>query len=188
MNVSEHLLVLVSIIVGLAITSLLASVRQVVRARVRLHWLPLAWAMVLFLTLVQAWWAYFVIVQSELWASNFFAFLFFLLGPVVMYLASSSLLPDPTEMDDTKSLLAYYFEGRAWVFGLLALHSVLVIVGEAMRDHPIRSSTNAFRLVILLLLISLAWSKSVRYHAAATATGLSLFLLFVFRFTLQLAR
>ena len=55
MNVSEHLLVLVSIIVGLAITELLTGVRQLVRARkrVRLHWLPLAWAGFAMLGLVQ---------------------------------------------------------------------------------------------------------------------------------------
>ena len=77
MNVSEHLLVLVSIIIGLAITDLLTSVRQLVRARrrVRLHWLPLATAGILFLWLVQHWWAFFWIVQAELWASNSFAFL-----------------------------------------------------------------------------------------------------------------
>ena len=107
MNVSEHLLVLVSIIIGLAITELLTGVRQLVRARkrVRVHWLPLTWAGVMFLVLVQHWWNNFLFSQQKLWASNFFAFLVFLVSPVLLYLASSSLLPDPVEIDETTSLL-----------------------------------------------------------------------------------
>ena len=105
MNVSEHLLVLVSIIIGLAITELLTGVRQLVRARrrIRLHWLPLTWAGFLFLGLVQSWWVY--LGQAQRWGGNFFVFLFVLLNPMVLYLASSSLLPDPTEIDETTNLL-----------------------------------------------------------------------------------
>ena len=54
---------------------------------------------------------------------------------MVVYLASSSLLPDPTEIDETTDLLDYYFEGRAWVFGLFALSLVLISLGDVIIDR-----------------------------------------------------
>ena len=188
MNVSEHLLVLVSIIIGLAITELLTGVRQLVRARkrIRLHWLPLAWAGFVVLALVQAWWAQ--LAQAERWGSNFFVFVFILLNPVVVYLAASSLLPDPTEMDETTDLLDYYFEGRVWVFGLFAFSYVLTSLGDVILDRQRPNAVHAFRLVGVLLLVSLAWSRSVRYHAVASVVGLALFVSFVLQFALSLTR
>ncbi len=190
MDASEHLLVLVSIIIGLAITDLLTSVRQLVRARrrVRLHWLPLAVAGIFFLGLVQFWWAFFRIVQAEIWSTNFFAFLLLLLMPVLLYLATSSLLPDPAEMDETTSLLDYYMEGRVWVFGLLALNILVILLSETIRGDPPWNVRGAFRIVFASIYLLLAWSRSVRVHTIVVGVGLAIFLLFTAQYTLRLVR
>lgn len=189
MNVSEHLLVLLSIIIGLAITELLTGVRQLIRARnrIRLHWLPLTWAVGMFLVLVQDWWVLFIGVQKEQWSQNFFAFLYLLQRSVLLYLASSSLLPDPTEMEETTSLLGYYLQGRVWVFGLLALFAGEAAVQTVvMRGRPLTSLGVVIQFVLFLLVISLAWSRSVRFHAIITGALLALFVFFIVQFTLQL--
>ena len=115
-------------------------------------------------------------------------FVFVLLNPVVVYLASSSLLPDPTEMDETSDLLDYYFDGCVWVFGLLALGFVLATVGDVFLDRQLPNAAYVVRFLGILLLASLAWSRSVRYHAIASAVALALFVLSVLQFALRLTR
>ena len=59
MEAFGHLSVLISIILGLAITQLLQGLRGLVleRSRIRLYWIPIAWAAIVLLICVQAWWA-----------------------------------------------------------------------------------------------------------------------------------
>jgi len=55
MSQLEYLIALVSIIVGLGLTDLARSLRELVRPgrEVRWHWLPLAWAAIAFTVIVQ---------------------------------------------------------------------------------------------------------------------------------------
>ena len=82
----------------------------------------------------------------------------------------------------------YYFEGRVWVFGLLALGLVLVTVVDVILDRRLPNADYAIRFFGLLVLIPLAWSRSVRYHAVTVGVGLGLFLFHIARFTRQLVR
>ena len=59
MNKAEYLSVLVSIIVGMGLSHLLASLARLIvaRARVRIYWVSLVTAAVAFLAHVQFWWS-----------------------------------------------------------------------------------------------------------------------------------
>lgn len=186
MNPAEHLVVLVSIILGLGITDLLTSVRQLVRARnrVRFHWLPLTWAAIVFLAIVQFWWAFFGIVQADIWRS-YFAYAFLLLGPVVWYLIASSVLPD-LHGEASVDLEAYYFEERRWVFLLLTLVIILGVISELLRGHAFLEQARILQGTFVALFLLLAWTRSARLHAVATAAVLLLLVVFVVLYSLRI--
>src|SRR5687767_13537719 len=94
MSLTEHLTVLVSIIIGLGISQLLAGAGKLigVRGRVEPYAPTMAAATMVFLAHVQFWWGN--VGYGEEIESNFFAFLFFLLVPILLYLMAAMVLPD----------------------------------------------------------------------------------------------
>jgi hypothetical protein len=138
MSQLEYLIALVSIIVGLGLTDLARSLRELVRPgrEVRWHWLPLAWAAIAFTVIVQIWWSSFRLLQDAMF-SRAVAFFPVLLGFLVLYLICAFALPDPewmrqrgsqgesgssepnTSGDRPLDLKAFYFSPahRRWFFG-----------------------------------------------------------------------
>lgn len=130
----EYLIALVSIIVGLGLTDLAQSLRELVRPgrTVHWHWLPLTWAVIAFLLIVQIWWQSFGLLKAEA-LSHAAVFTPVLLGFLLLYLICAFALPDPDRVhfkDDVPSPLdtprrealdleAFYFSPahRRWFFG-----------------------------------------------------------------------
>lgn len=187
MNPSEHLAVLVSIIIGLAIADLLTSFHRLVRARdrVRFHWLPLTWAGLIFLQLVQIWWVYFFALQAELWR-GYFAYVFFLLVPVLLFLIASWVLPDH-EAKEGVDLEAYYLKEHAWLFGLISLAVVVQVASELLLGVPFLEPARLIQATALLFFLSLAFTKNLRYHAVSTIVLVVLFVSFATVYTVRLA-
>lgn len=144
MSQLEYLVALISIIVGLGITDLAQSLRELVRPSrpVRWHWLPLLWAVNIVLIVLQLWWISFRLLQLELFA-NALAFLPVLLLFTGLYLASAFALPDlrwgpSTSVSNSKpsveeqlNLEDFYFSRghRRWFFGTLV---GTVLIGQAV--------------------------------------------------------
>lgn len=153
MSQLEYLIALVSIIVALAIADLAGSFRELVRPRraVRWHWLPLTWAVIVLMILVQFWWVSFSTLQGEVFGRAL-AFLPYLLAFLVLYLACAFALPDPEcrpecapekqppqgPLEGTSPLpaealnmKAFYFSAthRRWFFGALI---ALVVLGQVL--------------------------------------------------------
>lgn len=131
MSQLEYLIALISIIVGLGLTDLAQSLRELVRpgSTVQWHWLPLLWAANVFLIIVQLWWASFNILQRAVFGRAL-VFLPFLLLFVGLYLACAFSLPDLEERTSAASpasptgeldLEQFYFSPahRRWFFGIL---------------------------------------------------------------------
>jgi hypothetical protein len=95
MTQSGYLTVLVSIIVGLGVTDLAKSIRDLLHPErpVRWHWLPLTWAAVAILMVVVTWWAFFQVLQAEVWSSPQ-AFLLILAATLNLYFLCAFALPD----------------------------------------------------------------------------------------------
>jgi len=134
MSQLEYLIALVSIIVGLGLTDLARSLRELVRPgrTVHWHWLPLTWAAIAFLAIVQIWWQSFGFLQNEA-LSHAAVFTPVLLGFLLLYLICAFALPDPDRTDfgddappqpgaverEALDLEAFYFSTahRRWFFG-----------------------------------------------------------------------
>jgi hypothetical protein len=122
MDVFTHLSVPISIILGLAMTELLTRIGRIIqcRKRVTFYWLPLAWAVVLMVIIVQSWWAVFNLKDVRDW--TFFSFLVVLLHPVALFLLVALALPDRDEfIHGSVDLKAHYFEQRRWFFAAVLL-------------------------------------------------------------------
>jgi hypothetical protein len=133
MSQLEYLVALLSIIVGLALTDLARSLRELVRPdrTVRWHWLHLAWSASVFLILVWLWWNSFTILKSAAF-SEALAFVPYLGQFLLLYLTCSLALPSPDREkgitggeEDVLDLEAFYFltSRRRWFFGALAATS-----------------------------------------------------------------
>ncbi|HZX71160.1 MAG TPA: hypothetical protein VFE77_10120 [Rhodanobacter sp.] len=94
MDAFSYLSVLLSIILGLAITQVLQGFRglMLARSRVRTYWPSLAWAILLLVLDVQAWWAMYDLRFRHEW--SFLGFAVVLAQTVPLYLLAGLVLPD----------------------------------------------------------------------------------------------
>jgi hypothetical protein len=122
MDAFSYLSVLLSIILGLAITQVLQGVGQLLqgRERVQWHWPSGLWMASLLLIYVQSWWAMFGLRNVQAW--TFGAFAVVLLQTVLEYLLAALLMPQPAPAVD---LRAHYFAQRRPFF--VTLVAVLVV-------------------------------------------------------------
>ena len=114
-------LTLISIVVGLGLTELLLSFGRLVRARARVTWdaLPLGWAALILIAVVNYWWG----IRAEMAsASNWTTGVFMLamISPVFIFLACASALPtvEPSVQLDMRA--SYADERAAFLLVFLA--------------------------------------------------------------------
>jgi hypothetical protein len=122
-----HLSVLISIVLGLGITNLLMGFARVIqmRARLKIYWPTLAWAVTLLLVHVQTWWSMFGLRKVPIWTFPDFAVV--LMQPILLFFLSALALPD-FDRDEALDLRANYFAQARWFFGMLV---ALVLVSLA---------------------------------------------------------
>ena len=114
-------LTLVSIVVGLGLTELLLTFYRLVKARRRVTWdaLPLAWAAVVLVAVVNYWWGIrAAMAGASGWTTG--TFMLVMIAPVFLFLACAAALPriEPGEALDMKT--AYAEERSAFLLFFLA--------------------------------------------------------------------
>ena len=151
-NAFDYLTILVSIVLGLAITNVLMRLAGVITARHRVdfYWPPIAWAIWIFFICIQHWWAEWGIRHSAQW--NFGSFWLQVLVPVTLFLLSALVLPEREE-DGRLDLGRWYFHNRTWFFALLCALPLLSIGEEIARTGRMASTLN---LVFLLAFSAVA--------------------------------
>ncbi len=128
MDAFEYLSVLISIVLGLAVTQLLSGVGKLVKARGRVSFFaPSAiWMATLLLAIVQSWWAMFSLRAVDDW--TFVGFAVVLLHPMLLYLLVELCLPElePTGPVDMKA--NYFRQSR-----LFFVAATLLIISSLVR-------------------------------------------------------
>lgn len=117
MGAFEYLSVLISIILALGMTRVLGGVGEMLQARSRrrVYWVHVIWIVNLFVYLVIAWWIFYRWRDQQPW--NFYLFLFVLISPTVLYLASLLLFPRECDVDMAIDYKAHYYANhRAFSF------------------------------------------------------------------------
>lgn len=122
----SYLSVLLSIILGLAITQVLTGYRALLlrRQRVRLGAATLIWSVLLLLFATQAWWASFGLRSHSEW--SFLAFSVVLLQMALVYMMAALVFPDIA--DGRVDLDVHFLAHRQAFFGfLLAILGVSIL-------------------------------------------------------------
>src|SRR5690348_3274534 len=157
----DYLSVLLSIVLGLSITQLLAGFAGMMRGRARIafYW-PLPLQMLsLFLINVQSWWAMFGMRHMRGW--TFFGFFVVLMQVVFTYLMSATITPDPVGEEGRLDQREFFFREKNWFF----IVSLGALLSSLTKDYfvipgPVGATDmGAHGVFITLILIGLFTTK-----------------------------
>jgi hypothetical protein len=169
-----YLSVLLSIIIGLAVTQILQGLRVLMLSRetARLYAPSLIWTALLLLIATQMWWAAFGLRDHQQWTFGLYGLI--LLQMALFYLASGLVLPDlrPDNID----LEADYFRNRRWFFGLLAGAAIVSILKDVALEGELPEAANlAFHATLIGSCAGAIVTANRRYHAVLAPLSLVLF-------------
>ena len=164
----EYLSVLISIILALGMTRVLGGVGEMLQARShrRIYWVHAIWIVNLFLYLVIAWWIFYRWRNQEPW--RFLLFVFVLISPTLLYLASLLLFPRESDVDHASDYKTHYYANHRAFFILFALFTPVDIVDSLLKGiphflglGPIYFISNLFYFAGLM---TAAITRNQRYH------------------------
>ena len=174
MDSFSYLSVLLSIVVGLAITQVLQGLRALMLARgsARIYAPSLIWAALMLLIATQMWWASFGLQDHREWTFGIFGLI--LLQFALFYLASSLVLPDlaPERIDLERD----YYRNRGWFFGILAAAAVASLVKDLALEGELPELPNLLFHFVLIATCGVAMTTSNRtYHKLLAPISMVLF-------------
>lgn len=175
LNPTEYLSVLVSIVVGLGISHLLSGTGKLIvaRGRVSMYGPTLMAVLLVFAAHVQFWWGNLGYGQEV--EGNYFAFLAFLINPVLLYLMAVLVLPD-FDQEGELSLRAHYEENRPWFFGIaMAVPLTSALRNVLVQREPVLTPERPFEAAFAALALSGLLVRAPRYHAVLAMLMLVLF-------------
>jgi hypothetical protein len=130
MDEFSYLSVLLSVILGLAVTQILKGFRGLLlsRTRIRIYWPVIGWAVLLLLVCFQNWWSMFGMRNRHDWAVQQFAII--LLQTILIYMVAGLVLPDffGEEVVDLKK---NFYAHRGWFF-LLGFAIIVVSICKSV--------------------------------------------------------
>ena len=168
MNAFDYLSVLISIILALGMTRVLAGVGEMLQARLhrRIYWVHVVWIVNLFLYLVVAWWIFYRWRNQQTW--TFFLFLFVLISPTILYLASLLLFPPESDLEEMLDYKTHYYANHRVFFILFALFTPVDIVDSLLKGVPHLLGLGPQYFVSSVLytvgLVTAAITSNERYH------------------------
>src|SRR4029453_2424087 len=168
MGAFEYLSVLISIILALGMTRVLAGVGEMLQARShrQIYWVHAVWIINLFLYLVIAWWIFYRWRNQQPWM--FFLFVFFLISPTLLYLASLLLFPRERDVDRAINYKMHYYANHRAFFILFGLFTPVDIVDSLLKGVPHLLALGPIYLLSGLLyfagLMTAAITRNERYH------------------------
>ncbi len=165
MDLFEYVMVLASIVIGLAMTHLLQGLLDIIQQRARVYWVHLVWVGFGFFQTVFWWWWEFRFSTVETWTLPLY--LFIIGYAFLLYLFCGLLFPRSLEgYGDFKT---YFYKQRAWLFAVFIAIFAVDFVDSALKGaaHLARLGLE-YPIVIGVLIAGGATAaivKNERYHA-----------------------
>ncbi|MBO9714468.1 hypothetical protein [Sphingomonas sp.] len=167
----EYVLVLASIVVGLAISDLLVSLKGLLRARARVtwDWAALAAAVAVLMVNIMIWWSLYAPSEKP---TTIGAFVPVLVQLILLFLLTSAVLPDEVPAAGL-SLRDYYAENRRFIWTLFALTLAWAlgrsIVEAAIRDGRLAIGGRIPDLAVLAVMVSMIVVRARWWHGLVLA-------------------
>lgn len=182
MDIREHSLALISVVIGLGLTSLLGGFNRLMRRRREFRWdaLPLVWALIALLLVNNYWWGLYLGEVAATAPSNVDAYLLGLVFPILLYLICAAALPDARALRG-RDLLAVYFAESRYFFALIILYVFATGWGTAAHVGAFHWNEHMWlRLAIIGLCFPLMWTRKRLFHwfAAVVALAIMVYVLF----------
>ncbi len=135
MDAFSYLSVLLSIILGLAMTQVLQGYRGLLlsRSRVKLYAPTLIWSALILVFATQSWWASFGLVDHRDW--TFPQFIVLLMQLVCLYMEAAVVLPDVPAGEAVDLRAHYYRERRPFFLLILAMLGLSVLKDYVIDGH-----------------------------------------------------
>jgi hypothetical protein len=179
MDEFSYLSVLLSLILGLAVTQILTGFRGLLlsRGRVKLYWPVIAWAVLVLLICFQSWWAMFGMRARLHW--TFAQFGMVLLQTVVTYMAAGLVFPDFVDRE-VVDLRENFYAHRGWFFSLGVAILVVSVCKDVVLDgvlpHPLNLGFHA--LFGAAMLVG-AFTAHEYYHKCLVVFSGAVFVLYI---------
>jgi len=165
----SYLSVLISIVLALGMTRVLAGVGEMLQARSRrrIYWVHVVWALNLFIYLVVAWWVFYRWRYQQPW--TFFLFVFVLISPTVLYLAALLLFPrEAASADDSINYKTHFYANHRAFFIVLLIYGPVDVVDSLLKGvHHFFELGPAYMISMTLFLAGVttaAITRNERYH------------------------
>lgn len=174
-----YLSVLLSIILGLAVTEILQGLRRrmLTEVPVQRFWPTQLWSGTLLLVCTQTWWAMFDLRNRHDW--EFDQFIVLLTQTVLLYLVAGLVFPE-FESDKPVDLRAHYFRQRKRFFGLLIAATFISIYRDWVFDHTLPNPRNlAFHCVYLVTSVTAIATAKEWYHKFVAVFIAAVFMFYV---------
>jgi hypothetical protein len=172
----DYLAILISVILGLALTHLLMGVSRLIQLRhhVRIYWVQLAWTFNVIIYVLALWWGMFWWKHLQVWTVQEFFFL--TLYTIVVFLLASMLFPH--ECSEGLDCEEHFFRNKSWFFGIQLLASLFDIPETLFKSYDgLRGVPREYYVFIAaLLLIDVVGLRSSnrKVHAALPLLWLAL--------------
>ena len=117
--VFEYLTVLISVVVGLSVTSFLTNVVRIIHVRgdVTISWAQLLWSVVILIWTIAFWWFTFVLAAEREWTFPLFVFL--LAYSTLLFVLMALLFPEG--VPENHNYRAQFMRNRIWFFSIFLL-------------------------------------------------------------------
>ena len=127
----EYLTVLISVVVGLSVTSFLTNIARIIHIRgdVTISWVQLLWSMTILIWTISFWWFTFVLAEQREWTFPFFVFL--LAYSTLLFFLMALLFPEGMPADH--NYRAQFMKNRVWFFGALLLFLCVDLIDYAVK-------------------------------------------------------
>jgi hypothetical protein len=168
-----------SIIIGLAITQILKGFRGLLlsRARLKLYWPSLVWALLLLAVCGQTWWAQYGMRKIPSW--TFLGFSVVELQTVILYMLAAIVFPDFFDERGT-DLRAHYFAHTRWFFSLFVALILTSLLKEPVLGGHFGDSVNVgFHFFFIALALVTIVFRREWVHKAMSIVAVAVFVVYM---------
>ena len=151
MQMFEYVIVLISIVIGLALTHLMQGITWVIQhpRRARVWWVHLIWVTYMFLSVIFWWWWEFQLQRIKSWTFPIYVFVVF----YAFYLYLICALLFPRDLEGYEGYRDYFMARRTWFFGLLVGWAVIDTIDTWIKGPQYFASLGATAMIFNVALV-----------------------------------